>query len=167
MKKLEEDITQLVKNLQIDEQQAQEIITDLQAGDKLLNSQSEPDPPAELLDQIEITIKTHLSHRPARRVYIWSMRFASAAAIIIIFVTLITLWTGPGSVPVSTPLSSPKLVDIYDDDSALWEVALTQEMDGEEEIDDLVIIEVSLMWDEIEEPLDDLFGKENTYENVT
>ena len=129
----------LLKELNIDDQQALEITRDIQAGDELLGRYSESEIRPEVLLRIEQRINERLVHGRAKKRIGWVWRLTAAAAVIVLLMS---------ATAIMTVNNADKSV-IFDDEQILWEVTFSQEY-AEYEIDDIALTEVLLFLEEIE-----------------
>ena len=165
MKDTDKNLIETLKNMQINDHNSTKIASEIQAGDELLHQTDNIDVPVEVISQVEKTIINTLNTHPRNRLF-WR-QVASAAAVIAVALLLGTIWLGDNHYnsdtqhQVNTTQTDP---DIFDNELDLWELALIQE-DSEEVIDELTLTEVYLFWNDMDQELDDILGKEQSYEN--
>lgn len=166
MKTPDKELDNLLKQLRIDRREAQKIADEIRIGQELLSRQSEPSLSPALMARIEQTIKSNLRQRTT--INNRGRRIAFVAAAIAVAVLASSLfWPGGNHRPTDTiaVLATQNGIDPFDNELNLWDLALTQGDD--DEIDELVITEVSSLWDEADNGPDNIFGKAQDYENFS
>ena len=167
MDEIDKNLAETLKKLQINDRNSAQIAREIHAGDELLRQTDNIDVPAEVIAQVEKNIINTLKTSPRKR-FPWR-QVASAAAVIAVALLLGTIWLGDNHYTadtknhVNTAETEP---DIFDNELVLWELALIQE-DTAEEIDELTLTEVFLFWNDMEQELDDILGKDLSHENYT
>ena len=164
MKNQDHNIIEFLEQLHVKAHNIPKILEDINAGDELLGQFSNPEVPPELLERIERTIR---SQKPSTR---WPKTVGRGAAVLvgalILFGALqlknITSYFRPANgLPEYTAVKYE--TNLFDNELDLWELTLTIE---EEEIDEIVLTEILMLWDN-DEQADDLFGKEQQHESHT
>ena len=167
MKTPDKELDKLLKQLRIDQQEAQKIADEIRIGQELLSRQSEPSPSPALLARIEQEIKSNLRQKTTINHRLMRVAFVAAAIAVALLATSL-FWSGSNYQPTDTTavLTTQNDSDPFDSELSLWELALMQDED-DNEIDELVITEVSSLWDEADNGPDNILGKAQDYENFS
>lgn len=160
MENSDKNLKKLLKQLHVYGRQADEIASEINAGDELLRQYHEPKMPDHLAAQIEQTIRSQGVTHTRKTRYLPRQILAAAAAIAIAVLAVSAIWLSSSGSNQNTTVDIAQTygeMDLFDDDEVLWELALKQQ--ETEKIDELVLTEVLMLWDDQEEPLDNLLGE--------
>ena len=173
----DKEFTELFAQLNIDESERQEILRDITQGDELLKRPTEPDLPKGLIERIEQVLLSEpvaAAGGDQKRIMFRSWRRAIAAVIVLGFLVtgILMLDRNPRQTtpddPVNTVTSKPSdQMDLLYDEFGLWITASTLEEELDEEMNDLAISEILVLWDDVGWEIGNILGMEKDNESDT
>lgn len=164
MKPDKREIEILTGRLNIDADQAGQIADEIDAGDDLLEKLADLPIPPEVFEKTTRLIQKRLYRRR------WLGNITKIAAALIMALAAVSLLlnlTGrqnrsPGP---ETPMAAEQNIETFAGELDIWELLLTEEDYYDQQIDDLTITEVLILWDDLEWNSNNILGKENDHEN--
>lgn len=166
------ELTELLAQLSLPEQEARNIAEDIQVGDDLFSRYDQASVPGALLKRIEETTAARLAQHQGRRNYARARNISRIAAVIAVAALLVLLVQTDRnhSLPSDSGQDQQAVIrqtGAFEDDNDLWELALTLGDSVEDQIDDYALAEMSWLWDESDTQIEDLLGKEPSDEKNT
>ena len=156
--------SELLKELDMEPQEAQAMLHEVQEGQRWLAQQPEPELPAGLLERVEK--KCLQSHRRVVRYPYWLTR--AAAVILVALISIPLLRTITRTEDARLPQPQPSATnELYSNELDVWEVALTMEDHLEREADDVTLSEMMTLWEEAGWETDNLLEMETQDETET
>ncbi|MCH9021238.1 MAG: hypothetical protein IID32_00540 [Planctomycetes bacterium] len=173
----DKEFTELFAQLNIDESERQEILRDITQGDELLKRQIEPDLPKGLIERIEEDLLSEPVTAAGRDQKRWVSRswLRPTAAVIaagVLVAAIVMLDRNPSQTTPENPVgpvtsNSNDQVDLLYDEFGLWITASTFEEELDEEMNDLAISEILVLWDAAGWEIENILGKEKDNESDT
>ena len=172
----EKELTELFTKLNIEESKRQEILGDIARGDEFLKQQIDPDLPRGLIERIgndlfidQVAVSGQGRKRLMSRYW---LRIAAVIAFGIMVTALVMLdrdliRTTPQSPVVPITSNTSDQLDLLDDEFGLWIAASTLEEELDQEMNELAISEILVLWDDAGWEIDNILGKERDDENDT
>ena len=159
MESNDKDLRDLLEQLNIKAENAEVVMREVRAGDELLQQEPEPQLPEELQLRLEKTIRT-------RQARIQRLRtFRRIAAVLIVALTLVGLYQWKQGIVQPETGQSVAHAELFEDEVDMWDLAMIQPEELDEEALDLSLTEVLLWWDDVEWENDDSIGKEQNHED--
>ena len=173
----DKEFTELFAQLNIDESERQEILRDITQGDELLKRPTEPDLPKGLIERIEqvlLSDSVTTAGEGQKRLMFGSWLRAIAAVIVLGFLVtgIAMLDRNPRQTTPVDPVNivtfnSSDPLDLLYDEFGLWIAAATLEEELDEEMNDLAISEILVLWDDVGWEIGNILGMEKDNESDT
>ncbi len=159
----QEELNRLLQQLSLDKDQADEMVRDIEAGQKCLNQCADPSLPAEVKNRILQTIQQTCSRRRQRR---WVIRLTQAAAGILLVIGIgLMIRQSRILPPPEEPLVARTDWEWLDHEEVIFEATLAEdEYETSYDVDDISLTE--WMWTQVQENEGEgSVRKEYRYEN--
>jgi len=171
----DKELSELLARLAIPAEQADHIVRDIRAGDQLLEHANDPTVPTGLINRVETALRSELAARRHKVAALTGLRWASRVAAAIV-IGLLVAWATLSNKTATNlgPPAQDQLVKAayvqpspFDDEVELWELALIQTDTVEDSINDIALTEMLWLWDQIDQDIENLSGKELKHENYS
>ena len=172
-KERNQELKEIIDNLGISPEQAQQMLDDIQQGDALLDKYAQPFMPQQVTDNINCVMRQALakqqSQRKIKAVY---QRIAAAVIIVILSVVAILQWQNHTAnltthnihKTIASNIDNNQSTQITLDEADILELALiAEQQQNESDIDDMLLTEVLSLWDS-SHPQNNSSRKESSYE---
>ena len=165
------ELSELLSQLGYSETKARQTEKEITATEQLLRREDQLAVSDEILRKVQDRVKAELRAGNARRRQHRLLgRVAAAAAVAAVLILVVTIqWhqppiqpEGPSGVELAGPIFTEE--DLRQD-MAAWDLALSQDNQWADEVDDLLLDEVLIMWNSADWDLENLLGKEHNDES--
>ena len=173
----DKELKELFAQLNFDESKRQEILRDITRGDEFLKQQVDPELPKGLIKRVgkglladQVAAAGRDQKRLMSRTWLPPVAAVIAAGVLVTAIVVLDRnlrQTTPEN-PVSPVTSnSSDQMDLLYDEFGLWITASTLEEELDEEMNDLAISEILVLWDNVGWEIDNILGKEKDHESDT
>ena len=173
----EKELRELFGQLNIEESKRQEILGDITRGDEFFKQQVEPEIPNGLIERVSKGRLVDQAVTAGEGQKRWMSRawLRPVAAVIVTGFLVIALMMLDKNQNLNSPeapvnpvtFNSSDEMNFLDDEFGLWIAASTLEEELDQEMNDLAISEILVLWDDAGWEIDNILGKERDHESDT